>query len=149
MDEVKCPDKTELIVNGELRHAEETNAVHLFEHGVGVEMVNIAANWVHGQLPPTLCQVSMKIENRSLCALVGPVGSGKSSLLHLILGELPVGAGTLSLTIGQNSEIKESNRNIRISYASQDPWLFSGTIRNNILFGQPYDKERYEEVCTS
>lgn len=33
-----------------------------------------------------------------------------------------------------------------LSYASQEPWIFSGTIRDNILLGQPYDKKRYAKV---
>lgn len=34
----------------------------------------------------------------------------------------------------------------KISYASQEPWLFTGSVRNNILFDQPYDKEKYQTI---
>lgn len=53
--------------------------------------------------------------------------------MQLLLGELPIQSGNI-LIDGS------------ISYASQNPWLFSGTVRNNILFGQVYDKKRYNEV---
>lgn len=59
----------------------------------------------------------------------------QSSLLHLLLGELPITSGQLS-----------NGPNGTISYASQEPWLFTGTVRNNILFGQPYDPDQYNEV---
>lgn len=68
-----------------------------------------------------------------LLAVIGPVGGGKSSLLHTILQELPLIEGTL--------EVKGE-----ISYASQEPWLFAGTVRQNILFGLPMDKVRYNNV---
>lgn len=109
-------------------------------------MDNVAANWVHGQLPPTLCEVSLEIKSRSLSVVVGPVGSGKSSLLHLLLGELPVGFGKLKLFAGEDKMNTIPATQIRISYTSQDPWLFSASIRENILFGQPYDELRYKEV---
>lgn len=147
MDEIKFPGKTQFIANAIMQDVEnEPPPVQALKCGVSIEMSNVVANWVHGHLPPTLCQVSMKIESRSLCAIVGSVGSGKSSLLHLMLGELSVGAGALSLSLGENSKTKIHNRNIRVSYASQDPWIFFGSIRDNITFGQQYDKERYEEV---
>ncbi|XP_003399081.1 ATP-binding cassette sub-family C member 4 isoform X1 [Bombus terrestris] len=120
---------------------------------VSIILERVSANWVPKQLPPTLCNISMKIENGELCALVGPVGSGKSSILQLLLKELPLGAGRVKLygkpfqDVEYDKEGYASNiPNLRISYASQEAWLFSGTVRDNILFGQPYDKDRYMAV---
>ena len=53
--------------------------------------------------------------------------------MQLILGELRSSQGRV--------EIGGS-----ISYASQEPWLFPGTVRSNILFGQPFEKQKYQEV---
>lgn len=57
----------------------------------------------------------------------------KSSLLELLLGELPIQCGTSTINGG-------------LSYSSQDSWLFTGTVRANILFDEPYDRKRYNEV---
>lgn len=67
-------------------------------------------------------------------AIIGPVGSGKSSLIQAILRELPIESGSIDV-------------NGVVSYASQEPWLFSGSVRTNILFGQPMDRKRYNYVC--
>ncbi|XP_015109439.1 multidrug resistance-associated protein 4 [Diachasma alloeum] len=121
---------------------------------VTVDLHQVSANWETGQLPPTLCNVSMKIEGGKLCTLVGHVGSGKSSLLNLLLNELPVGAGTARLSQYGDPDSTDhatrgfikDNHDMKISFASQDAWLFFGTLRENILFGQPYDSLRYQEV---
>ncbi|KAH0534630.1 hypothetical protein KQX54_006034 [Cotesia glomerata] len=122
---------------------------------VRIELDKVSANWIIGQLPPILCDVTLKVKPGELCTLVGPVGSGKSSLLNLLLQELPVSAGTVGLfqfenekPIGFKSKHRfiQDNPEMTISYASQDPWLFSGTIRENILFGLEYDHTRYREV---
>ncbi|XP_063977599.1 ATP-binding cassette sub-family C member 4-like [Diachasmimorpha longicaudata] len=122
---------------------------------VTVNLQHVSANWEIGQLPPTLCNVSMKIEGGKLCTLVGHVGSGKSSLLNLLLNELPVGAGTVQLsqfgesvapTNASSRGFIKDHLDMKISFASQDAWLFFGSLRENILFGQPYDPQRYQEV---
>lgn len=57
----------------------------------------------------------------------------QSSLLSAVLGELAPSHGLVSV-------------HGRIAYVSQQPWVFSGTVRSNILFGKKYEKERYEKV---
>ena len=57
----------------------------------------------------------------------------QSSLLRAVLGELPPSQGQVGV-------------HGRIGYVSQQPWVFSGTVRSNILFGKKYEKDRYEEV---
>lgn len=54
-------------------------------------------------------------------------------MLQLILGELPTSNGNVVI-------------NGQLSYASQEPWLFTGTVRSNILFGETFDRKRYHEV---
>ncbi|XP_011701011.1 PREDICTED: multidrug resistance-associated protein 4-like, partial [Wasmannia auropunctata] len=128
----------------------------LFTLPVRVELQRVCANWVSGQLPPTLFNINLTIKPGQLCAMVGAVGSGKSSVLHLLLKELDPGAGSVILTPGSSkyncegnlsNDYSTSKPNLRISYASQEPWLFGDTVRENILFGQPYDKARYKQVA--
>lgn len=65
--------------------------------------------------------------------ITGPVGCGKSSLLHVILQEIPLLTGQIS------------SRG-RISWVGQLPWVFSAMIRENILFGEPFDPQRYHMI---
>ncbi|XP_011705629.1 PREDICTED: multidrug resistance-associated protein 4-like [Wasmannia auropunctata] len=125
---------------------------------VFVELQRVCANWISDQLPPTLCDVNLTIKPGQLCAIVGVVGSGKSSVLHLLLKELNLDGGFVILTQGSSrcnfqnnlsNGFFMSNPNLRISYASQEPWIFNGTVRENILFGEPYDKARYVQVILS
>ncbi|XP_066872983.1 ATP-binding cassette sub-family C member 4 isoform X2 [Kogia breviceps] len=82
---------------------------------------------------PTLQGLSFTVRPGELLAVVGPVGAGKSSLLSAVLRELPPSQGLVRV-------------HGRIAYVSQQPWVFSGTVRSNILFGKKYEKERYEKV---
>ncbi|XP_039312480.1 multidrug resistance-associated protein 4-like isoform X1 [Solenopsis invicta] len=128
---------------------------HGSDFPVCVKLQCVSANWINGQLPPTLCNINLTIKPGQLCAMVGAVGSGKSSMLHLLLRELDPGAGSViliqdpskNIIRGNLANYYTDNPNLRISYASQEPWLFGGTVKDNILFGQPYDKARYTQVA--
>lgn len=98
-----------------------------------VNLQDFTAFWNKASKTPTLQGLSFTVRPGELLAVVGPVGAGKSSLLSAVLGELPPSQGKL-------------NVHGRIAYVSQQPWVFSGTVRSNILFGKKYEKERYEEV---
>ncbi|XP_023310959.1 multidrug resistance-associated protein 4 [Anoplophora glabripennis] len=96
-----------------------------------IQITNVSASWVPNV--PVLKNIDIHIPPNTLCAIVGPVGAGKSSILQLILGELPQTSGRIYL-------------GGKISYSSQEPWLFGSTVRNNILFGQPYNKFLYQKI---
>ena len=54
----------------------------------------------------------------------------------MLCGELPILDGNV-------------NMNGSISYVPQQPWIFSGTVKQNILFGLPYDAEKYERIVNA
>ncbi|KAM3966828.1 LOW QUALITY PROTEIN: putative multidrug resistance-associated protein lethal(2)03659 [Aphomia sociella] len=99
----------------------------------GVRLKHATAKWIVSHPENTLTDLSLTIKPGKLIAVIGPVGAGKSSLLHVLLRELPLTSG--SLHIGGT-----------VSYASQEPWLFAGSVRQNILFGQAMDRPRYNMV---
>ncbi|BES95625.1 Multidrug resistance-associated protein [Nesidiocoris tenuis] len=99
----------------------------------GVVATKASARWSLDSNENTLNDISLTVAPKELAVIVGPVGSGKSSLLHAILKELPLKSGTM--------DVRGT-----ISYASQEPWLFQGNVKQNILFGLPYNKERYRKV---
>ena len=82
---------------------------------------------------PQLKEINIKIEKGSLTAIVGVVGSGKSSVLQAILGEMDLLAGTIQ-------------REGTLSYVPQQAWIQNLTLQQNILFSQNYEKIRYDEV---
>ncbi|XP_072539979.1 ATP-binding cassette sub-family C member 4 isoform X2 [Salminus brasiliensis] len=98
-----------------------------------VKIEDLFCYWDKSLDAPTLQNVSFTLKSGMLLAVIGPVGAGKSSLLSTILGELPQDKGVIKVR-GE------------LTYASQQPWVFPGTIRSNILFGRELQPQRYEKV---
>ncbi|KAH9522434.1 Mrp-4p [Dermatophagoides farinae] len=82
-----------------------------------------------------LREIQMKIKPKSFVAIVGAVGSGKSSLLQAILGNMELTNGTINIV-----------KSKRIAYTSQEPWIQNNTVRDNILFNQPFNEQMYWNV---
>ncbi|XP_049425688.1 multidrug resistance-associated protein 4 [Epinephelus fuscoguttatus] len=98
-----------------------------------VELQDLVCYWDKNLDAPTLQNLSFTLNSNKLLAVIGPVGAGKSSLLSTILGELPNEKGVLKV-------------NGQLTYAAQQPWVFPGTIRSNILFGKEFSPQKYERV---
>lgn len=65
--------------------------------------------------------------------MIGSVASGKTSFLHALLGEMEKIEGKVE-------------KNGSIAYVSQTAWLQNDSLKNNILFGSPYDQKKYDKV---
>ncbi|XP_028401691.1 multidrug resistance-associated protein 4-like [Dendronephthya gigantea] len=107
------------------------NKVEGVPPSVSVEKVH--SSWTKESTEETLSDVSFEVISGELLMVIGPVGCGKSSLLMALLRELPITSGSVRISG-------------RVAYVSQQPWVFSGTLKENILFGRTFDKTKYEEV---
>ncbi|KAG6334904.1 hypothetical protein ID866_4185 [Astraeus odoratus] len=92
-----------------------------------------------------LKDISVRFPEGELTVITGPTASGKTAMLLALLGELTLVSGKL-IMLKNTSKIDDSGHMYTISYAAQMPWLRHQSIKENILFGQPYDEERYNMV---
>ncbi|XP_043706474.1 ABC transporter C family member 3-like isoform X1 [Telopea speciosissima] len=105
---------------------------------VAVEIVKGNFSWDLHSPNLTLKDLNFRVYHGMRVAVCGSVGSGKSSLLSCILGEVPKISGVIKL-------------NGMKAYVAQSPWIQSGKIVDNILFGKEMNGERYEmilEACS-
>jgi ABC-type multidrug transport system fused ATPase/permease subunit len=84
---------------------------------------------------PALCDLSLNIPAGALVAVTGPIGSGKSALARALLGLYPLESGQVRLNDRPLQDVPMAERTARIGYLPQDPYLFSGSVRDNIALG--------------
>ncbi|KAH9627496.1 hypothetical protein KSS87_006187 [Heliosperma pusillum] len=90
-------------------------------------------SWEPHVKTPTLDGVNLKLTRGMKVAICGTVGSGKSSLLSAIIGEIEKISGTVKISGSK-------------AYVPQSPWILTGKIRENILFGNSYDAAKYDRT---
>jgi ATP-binding cassette subfamily B protein len=100
-----------------------------------VELKNVVFSYGSGS--PILRGVDLVAEGGQTTALVGPSGAGKSTIISLIPRFYDPAEGAI-LIDGQNiAEVTKSSLRHQLAYVSQQPYLFEGTIRDNIRYGRP------------
>ncbi|XP_002523063.2 ABC transporter C family member 14 [Ricinus communis] len=100
---------------------------------IAVEIKDGSFSWDDESEDEVLKNINFEIKKGELTAIVGTVGSGKSSLLASVLGEMHKISGKVRVC-GTTA------------YVAQTSWIQNGTIQENILFGLPMDREKYNEV---
>ncbi|XP_056384893.1 ATP-binding cassette sub-family C member 2-like [Hyla sarda] len=111
----------------------DTSAIHTDSSvDAAIQFSNATFTWEQGT-SPAVKNINLDIKEGHLVAVVGAVGSGKSSLVSAMLGEMDHVEGHIN--------IKGS-----LAYVPQQAWIQNATLRDNILFGAPLDEERYQRV---
>jgi ATP-binding cassette subfamily C (CFTR/MRP) protein 4 len=98
-----------------------------------VRLDNFDGYWNQDFQNPGLKNITYHFGSKCLYGITGKVGSGKSGLLAAILGEVPYYSGKL--------EVRGS-----IAYVEQEPVIFSDTVKNNIIYGKPFNQRLYNEA---
>ncbi|KAF8930478.1 Canalicular multispecific organic anion transporter 2 [Dissophora ornata] len=82
---------------------------------------------------PTLTNINLEVPHGSLTVIVGRVGQGKSSLMSAMVGEMYKRQGRVVISGS-------------VAFVPQQAWIINASLRDNILFGKPLEKERYDHI---
>ncbi|XP_017844947.1 multidrug resistance-associated protein 4 [Drosophila busckii] len=127
-------EEAKTLLKQQLKHPQRLREYQPLAAEKLVQLKQVSASWANGS--SAINNLSLDIAHKGLTAIVGSVGAGKSSLLQLLLGELALDEGE-ALVQG------------KVSYAAQEPWVFEGTIRDNIVFVERYSERRYKKVLAA
>jgi len=86
---------------------------------------------------PAVCNVSFQLTHGETVAFVGPSGAGKTTLVKLLVGLYPPQSGAIRYNGIDSADIEPDELRAQIGFVTQDTQLFSGTIRENLLFVRP------------
>ncbi|XP_071784145.1 ATP-binding cassette sub-family C member 9-like isoform X2 [Asterias amurensis] len=106
------------------------------EHDLDIKISDGCFRWYSSEAKfATLSDINVDIPKGTLMVVIGQIGSGKSSLISAILGEMTTESGMV--------QVRDRNQ---VAFAAQKPWLLNTSLQENILFSQPMDSKRYKRV---
>lgn len=132
-----------LHLNGELSE-EDIKENHKKLESLEVKNLTYLYNEING-----IKDVNFKINKGETIVITGRIGSGKTTLIKAILGIIPTGYGEIYCN---NEEVKKNSELFippMVAYTSQNPNLFSDTIKNNVLLGLKDDRENLNQAIYS
>ena len=125
----------------ELKFKNDASLEEFQDPDVVMAMKDVSISWgstknSDGKSFEVIClqNISLKLRKGELTGVCGALGSGKTSLLHAIIGELPCISGAMGI-LAKN-----------IAFVSQTPWIMAGTYKENITFGFPFRQQWFDEV---
>ncbi|KAK5580921.1 hypothetical protein RB653_000948 [Dictyostelium firmibasis] len=104
---------------------------HISEEGIAIKIEKATLEWEPNK--PILHDINLKIKQGELVAIVGQVGSGKSSIVSSLVGDLDKTKGIVA--------VKGS-----VALVSQQAWIQNATLKNNILFAKELNEDKYQSV---
>ena len=114
----------------------DTPSLKTYSEEASVTFKNYTAYWNPSSSKPCLADINLTFKRGTVTTVIGKIGAGKSTLLLSFLNEIPLTNGVLKFSG-------------KIAYVEQDPIIFSGTIRENILFGNEWDPALYQQVINN
>ena len=114
---------------------EETddNAVTEIKTGGSIEFENVSFSYLPEK--PLIEDFSLKVEKGQLVAVVGPTGAGKTTIVNLLMRFYEIKSGKIKIDGTDIRDISRENLRSVMGMVLQDTWLFEGTVRQNIMYG--------------
>ena len=120
---------------------------------IGIKKANLTWGSKHGHTHDNqafrLINIDVNFRIGRLNVIAGPTGSGKTSLLMALLGEMTLLNGSVHLPGGYDRlrlKPREDGLTESVAYCAQQAWLVNDTIKQNVIFASPYHEERYQRV---
>ncbi|MBL6785439.1 MAG: ATP-binding cassette domain-containing protein, partial [Rickettsiales bacterium] len=107
-----------------------------------VKLVNVSFSYPNKTDQKTLDNINLTIEKHKITAIVGPSGAGKSSIFNILLKFFDISEGKISIGASNYSQLSKQDIRKHFSLVPQDPFMFSGSICENIALSQNYDEEK-------
>jgi len=99
---------------------------------------------------PLIEDLSLEVAPKSIVAIVGPTGAGKTTLVNLLMRFYEIDSGEITIDGSSLADLSRAELRSRFGMVLQDTWLFGGSIYDNIVFGRPHaNRDEVEEAAVA